>query len=104
MFCIVVSPVLGASIPVVSKLVLRGPAAEPPKTHIHHLAPTQNNSVVNNPAAVKLSVWMGLLGPWQCGIISRAVMKRAASSDLAVDAITNLMIWAMERTAPLKCG
>ncbi len=48
-FCVVVSPVLGASIPVVSKLVLRGPAAGPPKTHIHHLAPTWNNSVVTNP-------------------------------------------------------
>ncbi len=38
------------------------------------------------------------------GIISLAVTKRAASSDLAADAITNLMIWAIERTAPLNCG
>jgi hypothetical protein len=78
-FCVVVSPVLGASIPVESKLVLRGPAAEPPKTHIHHLAPTRNNTIVllTTPAAVELSVWMGLLGwghpismrVWQCGII-----------------------------------
>ncbi len=38
------------------------------------------------------------------GIISRAVMKRAASSDSAAEAITNLMIWAIERTAPLNLG
>ncbi len=37
------------------------------------------------------------------GIISLAVTKRAASSDLAPDAITNMMVWAIERTAPLKC-
>ncbi len=36
------------------------------------------------------------------GIISLAVTKRAASSDLAADAITNLMIWAIERIAPLN--
>ncbi len=64
-FCVVVSPVLGASIPVVLKLVLRGPAVEPPKTHIHHLAPTWNNSVVNNPCScgvVSLDRALGL-GP-----------------------------------------
>jgi hypothetical protein len=38
------------------------------------------------------------------GIISLAVTKRAASSDLAANAITNLMIWVIERTAPLNCG
>ncbi len=36
------------------------------------------------------------------GIISLAVTKRAASSDSVADAITNLMIWAIERTAPLN--
>ena len=39
-----------------------------------------------------------------CGIISCAVVKSAASSASAADAMTNLMIWAMERTAPLKRG
>ncbi len=62
------------------------------------------------PAVVDLSVWIGLYG-WGhpiemriClwGIISLAVTKRAASLDLVVDAITNLMIWAIERMAPLK--
>ncbi len=38
------------------------------------------------------------------GIISLAVTKRAASSDLAADAITNLMIWVIERIAPLNHG
>jgi hypothetical protein len=56
-FCVVVSPVFVSSIPVVSKLVLRGLAMEPPKVHIHHLAPAWDNSIVNNPpAAVELSV------------------------------------------------
>jgi len=64
------------------------------------------------PAAVELSVWIRLFGcghpmtmrVWRWGIISLAVTKRAASSDSAAEAITNLMIWAMERTAPLKHG
>ncbi len=61
---------------------------------------------------VELSVWIGLFGCghhiemrvclW--GIISLAITKRAASSDLAAHTITNLMIWVIERTAPLKRG
>ncbi len=61
-FCVVVSPVLGASIPVASKLVLRGPAVEPPKRHIHHLAPTRNNSIVNNPCSCGVVGLDGALG------------------------------------------
>ncbi len=61
-FGVVVSPVLVASIPVVSKLVLRGPAAEPSKTHIQHLAPTRNNSVVNNPCSCGVVGLDGALG------------------------------------------
>ncbi len=38
------------------------------------------------------------------GIISLAMTRRAASSDSMADAIMNLMIWAIERTAPLKYG
>ncbi len=64
------------------------------------------------PVAVELSVWIGLFGSGQpiemrvClwGIISLAITKWAASSDSVADAITNLMIWAIERTAPLNCG
>ncbi len=64
------------------------------------------------PAAVELSVWIGDFGcghpmamrvsRW--GIISLAVTKRAASSDLAAEAKKNLMIWAMKSTAPLNHG
>ena len=64
------------------------------------------------PTAVEISLWIRLFGcghpmamrVWQWGIISLAATKRAASSDSAAEAITNLMIWAMERTAPLKRG
>ncbi len=41
---------------------------------------------------------------WQWGIILRAVINRAASLDSAADTITNLVIWAMESTVPLKRG
>ncbi len=44
------------------KLVLRGLAAEPPKMHIHHLAPAQNNSVVNNPCSCRVVGLDGALG------------------------------------------
>jgi hypothetical protein len=62
--------------------------------------------------AVELSVWIGLFGWGQpiemrvylWGIISLAITKMAASSDLAADVITNLMIWAIERTSPLNHG
>ncbi len=47
-FCVVVGPVLGSSIPVVAKLVLRCMATEPPEAHIHHLAPAWDNSIVND--------------------------------------------------------
>jgi hypothetical protein len=62
------------------------------------------------PAAIKLSVWIGLFGwgqlmgmrVWWWGIISHAVMNSAASSDSAADAMTNLMIWAIDRMALLN--
>jgi hypothetical protein len=41
---------------------------------------------------------------YQWGIISLAVTKMGASSDLAANAMTNLMVWAVERMAPLKRG
>jgi hypothetical protein len=50
-FCVVVRPVLGSCIPVVSKLVLRCPEIEPPEAHIHHLAPARDNCIVNNPSS-----------------------------------------------------
>jgi hypothetical protein len=75
---------------------------------------TQRGTIILliTPAVVELSVWIGDVG---CGhpmamrvcrwrIISLAVTKRAASSDLAAEAMTNLMIWAMESMAPLNHG
>ncbi len=111
-FGVVVSPVFRASIPLVTELVLGGAAMEPPEERIHHFGPARNIFLLVTPAAVELSIWIGLFG-WGypiemrvClwGIISLAITKRAASSDLAADAITNMMVWAIERTVPLKCG
>ncbi len=50
-FCVVISPVLGFCIPVVSILVLQCTAMEPPEVHIHHLAPARDNGIVNNPSS-----------------------------------------------------
>jgi hypothetical protein len=47
-FGVVVSPVFGASIPVITKLVLRSSAPEPPETHIHHFGPARDNSFVGD--------------------------------------------------------
>jgi hypothetical protein len=49
MFGVVVGPVLCASIPFITKLVLRSLAMEPPEAHIHHLAPAWDNSFIGNP-------------------------------------------------------
>lgn len=54
MFGIVVGPVFRAGIPIVSKLVLRCTAAEPPKSHVHHFAPSRNNGVVSNPCSSRV--------------------------------------------------
>jgi hypothetical protein len=64
-FCVVVGLVLGSSIPIVSKLILRCSAPEPPEAHIHHLAPARNNSIINNSGScgvVRLDRTFGL-GP-----------------------------------------
>jgi hypothetical protein len=66
---------------------------------------------METPAAVELSVWIGLLGwgqpkamrVWRWDIISRAMMKSAASSDLAAEAMTNLIIWAIDGMTPFNC-
>ncbi len=47
-FGVVVSPVLGTCIPVITKLILGCAAMEPPKSHIHHLGPVGHNSLVGN--------------------------------------------------------
>ncbi len=64
------------------------------------------------PTAVKLSVCIGLHGcghpmsmrVCRWGTNSRAAIKSAASSALAADSMTNLMMVAIVRTVLLKCG
>jgi hypothetical protein len=46
MFGMIVGPVLGAYIPVISKLVLRCTTMVPPELHIHHFAPARNDSFI----------------------------------------------------------
>ena len=112
MFCVVVGPVFGFSIPVVSKLSCDARQRSHQKRISIILLLRGTIVLLTTPEAVELSIWIGLLGwgqpmsmrVWRWGIISHAVMNRAASSASAADAITNLMIWAMESTAPLKRG
>jgi hypothetical protein len=47
-FGVIISPVFGTSIPVVTKLVLRCAALKPPEAHIHHLGPVGHNCFVGN--------------------------------------------------------
>jgi hypothetical protein len=56
MFCVVISPVLSSSVPVVAKLVLRCTAREPLEAHIHHFSPARDISIVGNS--------------FSCGVIS----------------------------------
>ena len=97
---VVVGPVLCSRIPVVTELVLGSAAPEPPNLHIHHFALAGNNCVVGHPS----SCGVISLDRTFWGIISCAVMKSAASSASDADAMTNFIIWAMERIAPLKGG
>ncbi len=111
-FGVVVSPVLKTRVPVITKVVLGSAAMEPPEVHIDHFGRRGTIVLLVTPATVELSVWIRLVGwgypiemrvcPW--GIISPAVTKWAASSDSVADAVTNLLIWAIERTALLKRG
>ncbi len=47
-FGVLVSPVFGARIPVILKLVLGSTTPEPPEAHIHHLGLAGDNCVVGN--------------------------------------------------------
>jgi hypothetical protein len=64
-FGVVVGPVLGACIPVVSKLILGCVATEPSKLHIHHLGPVGHNSFVGNSCCCRVICldWTFRLGP-----------------------------------------
>ncbi len=56
MFGVVVSPVFGAGIPVITELVLRCTAMEPPEAHILHLLLCGTIVLLATPAKVELSV------------------------------------------------
>ena len=47
-FGVIISPVFGTSIPVISKLVLGCTASKPPEAHIHHFGPAGDNCFVGN--------------------------------------------------------
>ena len=109
MFGMIIGPVFGTSIPVVTKLVLRCTAAKPPESHIHHFSPARHNRFVGNPnrggvISLDRDFWLWPSHSNEGLLIGNHFAKRAASSDSAAEAITNLMIWAIMRTALLNRG
>ena len=112
MFSVVISPVFRASIPVIVKLVLGCAASKPPETHIHHFCPAGNNCFVGNTIGCGVIRLDRSLRLWPSHSDERLPVgnhfscrdEKAASSDSAAEAITNLIIWAMESMAPLKRG
>jgi hypothetical protein len=111
-FGVVVGPVFGSGIPAITKLILGCTAMEPPKLHIHHFGPAGDNSFVGNSRCCRVIhldriFWLGPTHGNEglvVGIISRAVMNNTDSSDLVAKAMTNLMIWAIDRMAPMNQG
>jgi hypothetical protein len=64
MFGMVVGPVLGARIPVITTLILGCVAMEPQKLHIHHLDPAGENSFIGNSCGCRVisldrTFWLG---------------------------------------------
>jgi hypothetical protein len=53
-FGVVLGPVLGTFISVITKLILGCTAMEPPKLHIHHFGPARDNSLVDNSCCCKV--------------------------------------------------
>jgi hypothetical protein len=62
MFGMVVGPVLGACIPVITKLILGCAATEPPKLYIIILALRDTIVLLVTPTAVEFSIWIGHFG------------------------------------------
>ncbi len=50
----VVGPVLGAHIQVITKLILGCAAMEPPKSHIHQIGPAGDNSFIDNSCGCRV--------------------------------------------------
>jgi len=64
MFGVVISPVFGASVPIITKLVLRCATMEPLELHIQHLAPACNNCFIGNTCGGRVicldrAFWLG---------------------------------------------
>ncbi len=53
-FGVIVGPVLGTCIPIITKLILGYAAKELPKLHIHHLGPAGDNSLVGNSCCYRV--------------------------------------------------
>ena len=78
--------------------------------HVHILICYAMTVSLQMPTAVELLVWMVflscgqpfLMSVWRNGTISLAVRKSAASSVSMAEAMTNLIICAMVRTASLN--
>ncbi len=63
-FGVIVGPVLGTCIPVITKLILGCAAMEPPKSHIHHLGPAGDSGFVGISRCCKVihldrTFWLG---------------------------------------------
>jgi hypothetical protein len=54
MFGVVVGPILGTCIPVITKLILGCAATESPKLHIHHLGLAGDNCLVGNSCCCRI--------------------------------------------------
>ncbi len=63
-FCMVVGPVLGDPIPVITKLILGCSEMEPPILHVDHLGPAGDNSFIGNSRGCRVihlyrTFWLG---------------------------------------------
>ena len=61
-FSVVISPVFGAGIPIVTKLILGFTTTEPPKPHVHHFASSRHNGIVGNSCSCRVISLDGRFG------------------------------------------
>ena len=112
MFCAVISQIGNSGRPIVTELIIRIPEADPVEAHVHGVGAFGNNGIVCDPRIFELSIWRYDLGWeqhilmifWWRGIICLAVMKRAASSNLDAEDMTNLIIWEILSSGLLLDG
>jgi hypothetical protein len=81
-FGMVVGPVLGACIPIITKLILGCTAMEPPKLHIHHLGSAGDNSLVGISCGCRIIPLDRTFWLWPtCGEEGLAVGNNFSCSD-----------------------